>query len=393
MAYSFGWTCGGIISFHIIFKIIGLAPVSLHYRSSKTKRTISFKRSEFAIFYNVFLCIFLIASSFFTLPKLYNHRYHYNKNILNTIEIVQATYGIVMTTTVLLCYVYKWDTLKKICNYLMQIEGQFPFTREQVARNYRNLSLIYIFQTFICISVVVTEELAFSNGPLGWAIDALPTTFAANFLFQYFSMVSILKMNFVIVNEAFQGFDRNSTTNSKSVNRYRRVFVNSSMTHSLRHLRNIYDDLCDTTDEVSQFYSFSVLLVTFYVFYSLMFNIYYVMQPLFDTDVDIKFLPVINTIALLAYLVFPLFILNINVTMILNEFDRTGIIVNSLLKNTIDQKIKAELKQFSLLLVHRKIKFTASDYFSLDNTLIESMSRLLATYLVILGQFQMAIKS
>nr|XP_033333261.1 putative gustatory receptor 28b isoform X1 [Megalopta genalis]XP_033333262.1 putative gustatory receptor 28b isoform X1 [Megalopta genalis] len=396
MAHPLGWTYRAILWCHIIFKIIGLAPISLHDRSLKNTRTISFGRSKSGIFYNAFLSILLIASSFITLPRLYNTPYANKSIIMAIIEMGQATLGNVIIITILLCYVFRWYILKKISNYLVQIGGRMQIFSREPINMYRaiwNLSAIYIVQTIMCVGLVVTEELAFFNGPLGWAMDILPSAFAINTLFQYFLVISLMNINFTRVNEALQGICRSSSTDLKSLNRCRRVFVNCSVIQSLRYLRNIYDDLCEVADEVSRFYSFPTLLVVIFIFYSLLFNAYYILQPLSGDDMDFELFSVINGALFIVYFIYPLSLLTAKVTEILNEIERTGVIVHSLLQNTIDRKTKAELKQFSLQLLHRQIKFTASDYCNLDNTLFQSVVSSVITYLVILIQFQMQNKS
>ncbi|PBC29229.1 Putative gustatory receptor [Apis cerana cerana] len=51
--------------------------------------------------------------------------------------------------------------------------------------------------------------------------------------------------------------------------------------------------------------------------------------------------------------------------------------------------LTSKLEQFSLQLLHQKVKFTANGYFTLDNTLFHSMINTVTTYMVILVQFQM----
>ncbi|XP_018376112.1 PREDICTED: putative gustatory receptor 28b [Trachymyrmex cornetzi] len=52
---------------------------------------------------------------------------------------------------------------------------------------------------------------------------------------------------------------------------------------------------------------------------------------------------------------------------------KTGNIMHDLLNYAIGKEIKAELKTFSLQLLHRKIQFTANGYFTLDNTFLYSV--------------------
>ncbi|XP_018376043.1 PREDICTED: putative gustatory receptor 28b [Trachymyrmex cornetzi] len=67
---------------------------------------------------------------------------------------------------------------------------------------------------------------------------------------------------------------------------------------------------------------------------------------------------------------------------------KTGNIVHDILNCAIGKEIKAELKKFSLQLLHRKIQFTANGYFTLDNTFLHLLTGTVMTNLVILVQFQ-----
>ncbi|XP_012055657.1 PREDICTED: LOW QUALITY PROTEIN: putative gustatory receptor 28b [Atta cephalotes] len=70
--------------------------------------------------------------------------------------------------------------------------------------------------------------------------------------------------------------------------------------------------------------------------------------------------------------------------------NKAGNLVHDLLNCAIEKETNAELKKFSLQLLHRKIQFTANGYFTLDNTFLYSLTGTVVTYLVILVQFQMA---
>ncbi|XP_033341490.2 putative gustatory receptor 28a isoform X1 [Megalopta genalis] len=414
MAYPPRWIYRAVLWFHIIFKIMGLSPVSLRDKDPKTSSAIFFGRSNFGIFYNALLSISLVASSFVTLPRLHDEAYGSESTVTYTIEMVQSTYGTLMISTILLCYIYKWSSLRSICNSLMHLEEQFRFSREPISiyRTFWILLMVYVGQTIMCVGVVVTEELAFHDGPLGWVVSVLPTAFVANILFQYFSVISLMTMNFIRVNEALQSLHRSTSIDSKSLNRRRRASVNCSMPQSLRHLRNIYDNLCEASEEISQFYSFPTLLVVPFVFCSLVFNLYYLLLLLFDDDTYFELFSFINGVFFIVYLTYPLGILTGKITDILDKIERTGIIVYSLLNNAIDEETLAEVKshrhrqlpskrvlrffqlrQFALQLLHRQIKFTTSDYFNLDNALFQSVVSSVITYLVILIQFQVANKS
>ncbi|KYN09752.1 Putative gustatory receptor 28b [Trachymyrmex cornetzi] len=52
---------------------------------------------------------------------------------------------------------------------------------------------------------------------------------------------------------------------------------------------------------------------------------------------------------------------------------KTGNVVHDVLNCAIRKETKAELKEFSLQLLHREIQFTANGYFTLDNTFLHSV--------------------
>ncbi|XP_033607592.1 putative gustatory receptor 28b [Cryptotermes secundus] len=72
------------------------------------------------------------------------------------------------------------------------------------------------------------------------------------------------------------------------------------------------------------------------------------------------------------------------------EANRTGVIVHSVLTEMSQSFKKRELKEFSLQLLHRKLQFTACDFFPLDFTLLHSMIGAVTTYLVIVTQLQLS---
>ncbi|EFN72924.1 Putative gustatory receptor 28b [Camponotus floridanus] len=53
--------------------------------------------------------------------------------------------------------------------------------------------------------------------------------------------------------------------------------------------------------------------------------------------------------------------------------EKTGNIVHNVLSCAIGKEARSELKQFSLQILHRKIRFTANGYFTLDNSFLYSV--------------------
>ncbi|XP_076659079.1 putative gustatory receptor 2a [Halictus rubicundus] len=411
VVYPPRWANWVIRSFYWIFKIIGLATISLH-SNPRNKRPLSFESFRLDRFYNLLLSCSLAALSYITLPNLFTVEYANKTPITSTIEIVQATFGVVMMCTILLHYVFRCSTVESVCNYLVHVEEQFRFSRTSISlkRTFRNLLLVFVVQTTLGATALLLEHHAFHDGPLVWATGILPATFSGSLFFQYFSVISLMATHFTRVNRSIRMLCNNLKPNDcwQSISRCRQIFDRSATVRSIRYLRNIHDDLCDVCAVISQFYSFPCLLVVASTFYALLFNSYYLLQPLVLPDKDFSLLAFLSTAFATVYLLCPLGILASKITGLLNEIERTAIVVHAFLKTTTDRETKSEvntfckripnclfhsrvffqLKQFSLQLLNRQIRFTASGYFNLDNSLFQSMLSTVVTYLVILIQYE-----
>ncbi|XP_078043022.1 gustatory receptor for sugar taste 43a isoform X2 [Augochlora pura] len=72
------------------------------------------------------------------------------------------------------------------------------------------------------------------------------------------------------------------------------------------------------------------------------------------------------------------------------EAKTTAVLVSQLLSSSFDKSTRHQLEIFSLQLLHRPLEFSVCGLFSLDRTLITSITGAVTTYLVILIQFQNA---
>ncbi|XP_034172642.2 putative gustatory receptor 28b isoform X2 [Osmia lignaria lignaria] len=206
---------------------------------------------------------------------------------------------------------------------------------------------------------------------------------------QYYSVLIVLHVMYANLNKIIQNIYVYRTGDANCLYRCRRVFINSTGIQSLLNLRCIHALLCDISAQVSQFYSLPILLGTFLLFISLLYNVYYFIEPFMVDNVIMETSIVLNTVVWIIFLLYPLGLLTTRVTKLGNEIERTGSIVHALLNYAIDKEVRTELKLFSLQLLHRQIKFTAIGYFVLDNTLFQSVLSTTTTYLVILIQFEM----
>nr|CAD7576560.1 unnamed protein product [Timema californicum] len=77
----------------------------------------------------------------------------------------------------------------------------------------------------------------------------------------------------------------------------------------------------------------------------------------------------------------------------MDKANKTGSLVSSVRLHVRSPELDEEIELFLLQLLHRKVKFTAYDFFPLDFTLVYSFVGAVTTYLVILIQFQLMERS
>ncbi|XP_011875522.1 PREDICTED: putative gustatory receptor 28a [Vollenhovia emeryi] len=380
----------------MFFKFLGLAAFAHHIITRKKRLTNTFQYSQLGIVYNVVLCSLLIASTYLSIPYILHLDYENKSNLTTGIEILQGILGTIVMCAILLSFCIDQKSLVRIANRLVDIEHEMdrlyhlyrPLRRQRI---FHALIIVCVLKIFLLISLVSTEHLAFDTGPVSWMSDIMPTFHVGWLLMQYYLLVSIIQADFVDVNQAIESLTSASTPDHQpqSLNQTRRVVVGNSTVHQLLQLQNVHCHLCEISEDVSEFYSLPVLFGFAFLFLTLIYNGYYLLSPLLMTDEILEYVVLSNTIIWLIFLIYPISLLTNRITRFLNEVSKTGSVVHSLLSCTIGKETKSELKQFSLQLLHRKLEFTANGYFALDNSFFHSLIGTVATYLVILVQFQM----
>ncbi|XP_014478671.1 PREDICTED: putative gustatory receptor 28b isoform X2 [Dinoponera quadriceps] len=368
------------------FKVIGLATFS-HYVATGKKRSpqmsCTFQYSELGIVYNAVLVSLMIASNYLSIPYRINMEYPNKTNMTMGIEVFQTFLGSTTICAILLSYCFGERSLVRIANRLSDVKCEldrlyrlYPSLRRQ--RVFRVLAVVCTLQGSLAMALLVCEYLAFYTSPIAWLSDILPTFHVGWFMIQYFLLVTVIQADLADVNQAIQSLSRVDTPNSQPQSLYqtRRVVISNASVHQLLQLRDVHYNLCEVCQDVSNFYSTPIVFGIFFMFFSLVYNGYYLLSPLLLSDEVLEYIILADTIIWLIFLTYPIMLLTTRITRILYEMGKTGNAIHKLLSCTIGNVVKSELKQFSLQLLHRKIHFTASGYFSLDNTLFHSMGSL-----------------
>ncbi|KAG5306043.1 GR28B protein, partial [Acromyrmex insinuator] len=335
------WTFRILIMF---FKLIGLATFTHRIVIYKKRMSYTFQYSKLGIVYNVVLSSLTIVSNYMSIPDVLNDDYYAKTKLTVSIELLQTVLGALVTCAIFISYCIDQKFLVRIANRLIIIEQEidrlyYPLRRQHI---FYTTIIVCILKICLLILLLFTENLAFYTGPVSWLTDVLPTFYVGWLLIQYFLLVTVIQTDFADVNRAIQSLTKINAPDLRLQSLYqtRRIVVNNSTVHQLLQLRDVHCHLCEISEDVSSFYSLPVLFAIIFFFLMLI--------------------------------------------------ETTGNIVHDFLNCAIGKETKAELKKFSLQLLHRKIQFTANGYFTLDNTFLHSLIGTVVTYLIILVQFQMA---
>ncbi|XP_043525370.1 putative gustatory receptor 28a [Frieseomelitta varia] len=396
MSSKLHWSRGRsrvILLFLLFFKFIGLATFSLKTPTVPKKKCsgnvlVFFTGSKLGVFYNLIWSFLIIASNFITIPILNDIDYAFKTIITQIFEISQVLMGSFVISWILVFYCINEAAFVKVGNYIICLEG--ALCRLQKPLNWKHifyvLFFIYLLLLGLFVALLITEIICFSNF-ISIIADILPITFMGFFFIQYFSLVTLTNAISVNVNCAIQDLGR-AKFNNTAFDQARHMFISSSKIHLVVQIRDIHDQLYDISNEISRIYSLPTLVALPFTFYVLLYNVYYLFELIAVQNVAANFLILINSLLWIICILYPLGLLTFKITKATNEIQKTGNLVHTLLKYTIDRQIKEELEQFSLQLLHRKIKFTANGYFTLDNMFFKSILSTVITYMVILLQFQ-----
>ncbi|KDR24352.1 hypothetical protein L798_04300, partial [Zootermopsis nevadensis] len=160
-----------------------------------------------------------------------------------------------------------------------------------------------------------------------------------------------------------------------------------------QYLRELHVSAREVAESVNSAYSLLLLLSTAIMFLSLTHILYFIFMDFVvqKNSLLCNETPNISYFIWLFYYVLRLIWLVYFPCFAAKEANRTAIVVHKLLGQTNDLVLREEIQQFSLQLLHEKVKFTACGFFPLDFTLLYSIVGAVTTYLVILIQFQLAL--
>lgn len=315
-----------ILSFVLFFKFIGLATFSLKIQTASKKKysenvLVFFTGSKLGVFYNLIWSCLVIASNFITIPILRDADYAFKTIVTQIFEISQALMGTFVISWILICYCINEAAFVKVGNYLICLEG--ALCRLQQPLNWKHifyvLFFIHLLSLGLFVALLITEIISFDNF-ISIVADILPATFMGFFFLQYFSLVTLTNACSVNVNCAIQDLGRTKFNNTvNTVDQTRHMFISSSKIHLVVQIRDIHDQLYDISNEISRIYSLPILVALPFTFYVLLYNVYYLFEPITVQNVAANFIILINSMLWIIFMLYPLGLLTSKITKATNE--------------------------------------------------------------------------
>ncbi|XP_011299249.1 uncharacterized protein [Fopius arisanus] len=383
----------------IIFKVLGLAPISvesprtLRTRLQRSHQGLLFKKCIFGVVYIYILIIIVFGVSFITVPLMNADVSYLDADLLDTFEATKGVFGLIVMFVIWLAVASRYKTVLKILNKMVEMDNEMLVLQDlyYLETSKRQILILFLVNFVLWIVNFFLEILSDSDRWKLWTPLVLPSIIMNWYIMQYILILVMIENRFVSVNRgliviANCRLEMFFHSDVRRADVSERAIVNNFMT--LKRAHSILAGICR---DISSYYSFPILPTVAFFCGASIYHSYYVMVPLVMKTDQQSIMEIANMICWLIIQMLPLIVLSVCVTRVLNQMGMTGgTVYKGLARSILNYVAKDELKKFSFELLHKNVQFTAYDIFSLDCTLIQSIFGMLATYLIILVQFQLS---
>ncbi|THK33171.1 gustatory receptor 8a-like [Diachasma alloeum] len=373
----------------IISFFLGLAPcnIDIGVHSSKTvKFTLTWSYSLIGCVYSISLVMFFLGINIVAVPNLYEIPYPNDSVTSMMIIVVLSVQTNIIVVTIIMFYLLFQRHIIAIGNRLSEFDQKYGDTWlgvcDKTLGDFVKFMAI-VMQLFLWIAFFVTSVMA--GDTLFFVASGFGIIFCSWFLLQY-SLINI------IIRDRFKGL--NDAISRCSVSEGNSFYIGSSSNNQLtvekfitftRARAMIYN----ISLQVSQFYSFPVLLVIFHCSCSSVSSCYFFLMTLMESKSSSPVILSVNSSFWTFMELYPIVILSVSVAMFHEEAKRTAdIVYHIIVMCPPDADVVYQLNNFAIELLHKNVQFTACGIFSLDCTLLHSIFGMLVTYLLILLQFK-----
>ncbi|KAJ9599131.1 hypothetical protein L9F63_010399, partial [Diploptera punctata] len=283
----------------------------------------------FSIICSIFICVF-------TIQMVESSLLHLLKMGLNICTFSHITLIVFLAISLSLSYILNNIFYKNVARQFRKLEN---ILSKLVSSNYwKYLTNICSIPLFIVIASILTCTF----------VPGIQLSGILIIIKHLFSSVNIgIKKDFVN-NKGSSNLTKSGNKKNKTSDLLENEYSeNFKLLKRLKMLLKIYNDLCDIAESINVAYSFVILVLITRMFVGIVHIIYYLITTImFKNAVCQQTSTVSSSIWLIQHV---------------------GIICGF---TYISKSLVSELLEFSLQLLHRKLKFTACGFFPIDYTLI-----------------------
>lgn len=381
-------------------QIFGAAPIGLSLYSFKKEgfRTISDKvKAVSHFFYGLFCCACVCFASYLQHQEV-DSSLEFITRILFISEYVMGSLKILLVT--IGCqYQRRYYSVffRRLVNIDMSlhaacgIQPNFESTKTNLRRLMIGCGLLF----GIIISVDFVHNYINSDNYIrSFTVYSFPNLVSTLALMQHTVVVDLLRDKLKTINAAMRtmavGFERNDQ--HRTVNGKLDVFSVLSMnleikkSHYIRTLRRQHGETCRLIEVLNECFGLLIVLIlaSSYIILSTQFYVIYEMSEGF---VEVSFLYLFYILFWIILHAGKIFLVVYSINGFIDEQRRTGYLISDVGVGSSNDDVTKQLKLFSDQLLHERTPPNALRIITLDLTLVGTMIGTLATYLIILIQF------
>ncbi|XP_014234441.1 putative gustatory receptor 28b [Trichogramma pretiosum] len=394
-----------------IFNVFGIAPLTLVQRGPQ--KEMRFVSSRLAVLYTYAFIAAIGVSNVMTVDAIYTHRYEKKMSLFHIIDFCEIFLGTFVTTMILCTNCLKNRTFSAIATKMYRINesiGQLSAFEDGSGNKARRgadhcFSIVGLVGFHALLTLIVLSSSAFYQENFVLFVSGATRNFVITWLcLQYAVIVNILQRSFSRINDLLRNLaggrdaariNNNPVKTIEMKNRY--VIKNGHVDETtvpqlIAKASELHYALVRTIGEVTDFYDYTILGAVIYIFVCLVVFSYFILDYIIEKRI-FSTVEYVNLFLWIVSFMSAFIALTMYVTKTLNEIDKTGMLVQELIRAKVNNQISIELKNFSSYLLHVKVNFTACGFITLNGSLVQSILGSITTYLVILMQFQLDTSS
>lgn len=298
---------------YYFYKICGLMVITVNLKFSEVEqfRNLKFVYSTKGVLYNFFLIFCLAILNFFSVKHFSNFKFL--DNFETFFQKTQTIFTFIIFFVILTMYSFQQKKSMEIAERLQIIT--ISLTNINRVRDHGKISLltvvksIYLINSVIWLILIVTS-LAGSEPNVYLFINLSNLTINWMVL-QYATIIVLIYHLFENLNYKFVNTFVNSTCGVKSLSSGDEIKSLNLRECLFFHLRRLYLSLCILTKDISDFYSFPMLLCIIYIFMTSLLYLYYDGEfALYNVTFGITFLAYINCFLWVVLYIFALVVIS-----------------------------------------------------------------------------------